>query len=259
MLCTLSLAAGVLNAGVAAGATILFHGPNATASAGDDAAVLTHLQDAYGAANVTYMQGSAAAADGSSANGYDAVVISSTLASGDVRNKYEDTTAGVLNWESALMRQAAGEFNMSVNGRTLDAQTQINIVDPSHPLAAGLSGTVTVTTSPLTMSFGTGDLGAGVSLVAQGVTDPLDRAITAADVGDALLGNGSAENPAVAPGRRVMFFLQDSNFGDLTPEGLMLFDAAVAWVVPEPTTFVLGAMGMLGLLSVAAVGRKRGR
>jgi hypothetical protein len=104
-----------------------------------------------------------------------------------VRNKYENTTAGVLNWESALMKQAAGEFNMTVGGRTLDAQTQINIVDPSHPLAAGLSGTVTVTTSPLTMSFGTGDLGAGVSLVAQGVTDPLDRAITGRR-GDALLG-----------------------------------------------------------------------
>ena len=243
MLCVLSLAAVALDASVAVGATILFHGPNAAADAGDDAAVLTHLQSVYGAANVTYMQGSAAAADGSSANGYDAVIISSTLASADVRNKYENTTAGVLNWESALMRQAAGEFNMTVSGRTLDAQTQINIVDPSHPLAAGLSGVVTVTTSPLTMSFGTGNLGAGVSLVAQGVTDPLDRAITVADVGDALLGDGSAENPAVAPGRRVMFFLQDSNFGDLTPDGVKLFDAAVAYVVPEPASIVLCLFG----------------
>ena len=45
------------------------------------------------------------------------MIISSTLASADVRNKYENSTAGVLNWESALMRQAAGEFNMTVNGR----------------------------------------------------------------------------------------------------------------------------------------------
>jgi hypothetical protein len=258
-LCLLFVASLVLiglHTVAAPGATILFHGANTDASFGDDGLVLAHLQSLYGAGNVTYMQGEQAAADGSAANGFDAVIISSSLASGTVRNKYEDTTAGVLNWESALMRQAAGEFNMTVTGGTRDGQSQITIVDPSHPLAAGLSGTVTVFTSPQTASFGQGALGTGVHLVADGLTAG-DHAIAVADVGDALLGDGSPESPAVAPGRRVLFFLQDANFGDLTPEGLQLFDTAVAWVVPEPATFVLCAMGLLGLLNM--VGRRRVR
>ena len=37
-------------------------------------------------------------------------------------------------------------------------------------------------------------------------------------------------NPATAAGPRVMFFLENNNFADLTPEGLALFDAAVAYM-----------------------------
>jgi hypothetical protein len=135
---------------------------------------------------------------------------------------------------------------MSVGGRTLADQTQLEIVDPSHPLAAGLSGVVTVTSAPGTMSFGTGNIGAGVSLVASSMEG--DNAIFAAPTGAALLGDGSPENPATAAGPRVMFFLEDSNFANLTPEGVALFDAAVAYIVPEPTGFVLCLLGLLGLL-----------
>ena len=145
------------------------------------------------------------------------------------------------------MRQAEGEFNMSNGGNTQNDQTQIEIVDPSHPLAAGLSGVVTVTSAPGTMSRGIGELAAGASLVAS--TMDGNHAIFAADVGDALLGDGSPGNPATANGRRVMFFLQDNNFADLTPDGLALFDASVAYVVPEPTSLVLCLLGFVGLLS----------
>ena len=237
----------------AAAATILFHGGGAGATSGGDAAVLAHLQSVYGVDNVTYMQGEMAAADGSSADGFDAVIISSTLGSGTVRNKYEDLPKGLMNWEQALMRQRGGEFNMSENGQTQGDQTQIEIVDPTHPLAAGLSGVVTVADAPGTMSFGVDNIGAGVSLVATSVGG--DSAIFAADVGDALLGDGSAGNPATAAGRRVMFFLENSNFSDMNANGLALFDASVAYVVPEPSTFVLAALGLLGLLGLS--GRRR--
>jgi len=239
---------------VARGATILFHGKNATASAGSDGALLARLQSMYGASNVTYMQGSAAAGDGSSAAGYDALIISSTVNSGDVRYKYEDATQGVMCWESAVFRQQAGEFNMSVGGSASTGHTQIDIVDPSHPLAAGLSGTVTVTSAAELMMYGTGALGGGVDLVASTTTGGYP-AISAADVGDALLGDGTPENPSVAPGRRVMFFLHDTTFANLTPDGLKLFDAAVAYVVPEPTTLALSLLTLVGLLG--ARGRRR--
>ena len=225
---------------------ILFHGADVDATAGADGNVQAHLEtNGY---DVTYMQGDMAAADGSSADGFDLVMISSTLNSGTVRGKYEDTPVALMNWEQALFRQEAGEYNMSVGGTTGNDQTDIIITDPTSPLAAGLSGTVTVFDSPATTQFGTGSLGAGVNGVATAANGS-DFAIFSADVGDALLGDGSEGNPDVAAGRRVMFFIQDSSFNNLTPEGIQLFDAAVAWaVVPEPSSAVLGFMGLLGLL-----------
>jgi hypothetical protein len=235
-------------AGVTPAATILFHGSGVDPVDGADAAVMAHLQATYGEANVTYMQGDAAAGDGSSADGFDAIVISSTLNSGTVRNKYEDAPQGLMNWEQALMRQREGEFNMSVDGRTQGDQTQIQIVDDSHPLAAGLSGTVTVASVANTMSYGVGEIGAGVSLVATSMDG--DNAIFAAPAGAAILGDGSPGNPATAAGARVMFFMEDNMFADLTPEGIALFDAAVAYIVPEPTSFALCAMGLFALLGI---------
>ncbi len=240
------------------GQTILFHGAGEDATSGADSAVLSHLQGRFGEPNVTYMQGEMAASDGSSADGFDLVIISSTLGSGSVRNKYADTTVGLMNWEQALMRQAAGEFNMSVGGRTLGSETQIEIVDPSHPIAAGLSGLVTVYSSPQTNSYGRDGLAPGATLIAQGVTDSTDLAIFAADVGDALLGDGSVGSPATAPGRRVMFFLEDEGFDDLTPEGLALFDAAVDWtVVPEPSSIALAVFGLVAMLGLGRLRRFR--
>jgi len=220
-----------LPAGEARAAMILFHGKNATASAGADGAILTRLQSVYGASNVTYMQGSAAAADGSSADGYDAVIISSTINSGDGRGKYEDATQGVMTWEAALAKDDTGDFQMFETHYSGSGQTQVDIVDPTHPLAAGLSGTVTVTSVAESMQYGRNGLGGGVDLVAS--TTGGDHAILAADVGDDLLGDGSPVNPSQAAGRRVFFFLHDSTFTNLTPDGLKLFDAAVEYLVVD--------------------------
>ncbi len=224
---------------------ILFHGADVEATAGADGDVKTHLEN--NGYDVTYMQGEMAAADGSTADGFDLVMISSTLNSGTVRGKYEDTPVSLMNWEQALFRQAAGEYNMSVGGVTGNDQTEIIITDPTSPLAAGLSGTVTVFDSPSTTQFGTESLGAGVNSVAT-AANGTEFAIFSADVGDALLGDGSEGNPDVAAGRRVMFFIQDSSFNNLTPEGIQLFDASVAWAVPEPSSAVLGFMALFGLL-----------
>ena len=228
----LDTAGSTLTIGVAgAGAgTILFHGADPTATAGADAAVLAHLQSLYGASNVTYMQGSAAAGDGSSAAGYDAVVISSTNLSSTVRYKYEDATQGVMTWEAALAKDDLGDLQMFQTHSSGSGHTQIDIVDANHPLAAGLSGTVTVTSVAESMQFGKDGLGGGVDLVASTTTGGY-HAILAADVGDALLGDGTAGRPSVAAGRRVMFFLHDTTFANLTPDGFKLFDAAVGYAL----------------------------
>jgi len=101
---------------------ILMHGREATAVFRDDPFVLAHLETTYGAANVTYMQGSAAAADGSSANGFDVVFLSSTMASSATRDKYEGSTVGVVTGENALISDdSVGNFMLSDTGGNQDA------------------------------------------------------------------------------------------------------------------------------------------
>src|SRR6476659_7158537 len=62
-------------------AVILMHGREDGPTFRDDGVLYAHLQSVFGDDNVVYMRGASAAADGSSANGFDAIVISSSLAS----------------------------------------------------------------------------------------------------------------------------------------------------------------------------------
>jgi hypothetical protein len=220
---------------------VLLHGGNVDATNGDDGAVLSHLQSLYGAGNVTYMQGAMAAGDGSSALGFDAVVISSTLDSGTVRSKYDDIAIGVLQWEQALVHDdTAGNFFLSDGGADVGASTtQIDIVDPNHPIAGGLSGTIDVFNMQQPTMVGTGAVGPGVTVVANRTADANHHAILAADIGDELRGG------MIAPGRRVHFFLQNVGFADLTADGLQLFDNAMAYVV-EPVPVPIGGVGTMG-------------
>ncbi len=218
--------------GSAWGQGILFHGSGTEPTGGADGEVFAHLVDRFGAGAVTYMQGDMAAADGSSANGFDAVIISSTLGSGTVRNKYEDLPLPVMNWEQALMdSNQDGDFHLSTGGRTKGSQEEIEIVDPNHFLAAGLSGTVRVFDSPQTVSLGTGDVGPGVQVIGHAAGEASESAIFVAEQGEALTGDGTDGKPAEAPARRLMFFIEDNSFNALTDEGLLLFDAAVGWIL----------------------------
>ena len=119
-LTSLSVVASMFMLGTAAfgQSKVLFHGSATDATGGTDGDVFDFLVDKLGEDNVTYMQGDQAANDGSSADGFDALIISSTLGSGTVRGKYENLALPLLNWEQALTREAAGEFNLSVGGRT---------------------------------------------------------------------------------------------------------------------------------------------
>ena len=65
----------------AAATKILFHGREASPVRGDVFAV-AHLKSIHGDENVTYMKGTDAAMDGSDANGFDVVVLSSQARSG---------------------------------------------------------------------------------------------------------------------------------------------------------------------------------
>jgi hypothetical protein len=225
---------------------ILMHGREPGPTFRDDPFTFMHLETVFGAANVDYIQGSTAPADGSAATGYDVLYISSTMASSDTRDKYEDSPVGIVDSENALVHDNnVGNFFLSDAGGNRDNYTvidlqKINILEPSHPLAAGLSGEVTVFNSPTSnwWQFAQGNLGAGVVRVAETLladvgTDP-QHAILAADKGAQLLGDGTAGKPATAAGRRVFFFLSDTGSFDLTADGFKLFDAAIQWASEKP-------------------------
>jgi hypothetical protein len=227
---------------------VLMHGRESDPVFRDDGPTFELLESMFGAANVDYMQGSVAPADGSAVNGYDALYISSSMASSDTRDKYENSTVGIVCSENALIHDNnVGNFMLSDAGGNQDNITErqkINILDPAHPLAAGLSGEVTVYQSDVSnwWQFGTGDLGAGVDLIADMVLPesdpppPAQHAIFAADIGAALRGDGSPGSPATAAGRRVFFFMSDFGSADLTDDGKKLFRTAIEWAAAKPSS-----------------------
>lgn len=250
----------------AAAIRILMHGREPVPAFRDDLFTFQHLEQVFGPDNVDYIAGADAPADGSAANGYDVLYLSSTMASSVLRDKYEDSTVGIVLGENALSNDdAAGNFMLvEASGNsdmTLDRR-KINIVNSSHPLAAGLSGEVTVFDSEPTLvsggywwQYGRGNVASGVTLIADAVVDPVpaepQRAIFAAEVGAQLLGDGTAGKPATAAGRRVFFFLSDYGSADLTPEGFALFDAAIEWAAEDPPMGVPGDYNADGKVDAA--------
>src|SRR4029434_1809652 len=161
--------------------------------------------------------------------GKAAAVISSTVTSADVTNKFADVTAGVMFWEQALQQQSRQNTLTEAAERASDgAFTQITITPTgaSSPLAAGLAaGTYSVTTLGSAYSYGnsagfcTGAVGGG--LRGDGTGAEANRYAICGYATGSRRPDGTP-----SPGRRVMFFLSDTNFNDLTPTGLQLFDAA---------------------------------
>jgi hypothetical protein len=104
----------------------------------------------------------------------------------------------------------------------LSGKTTLDILTPGHPLAAGLSGTPAIYSSPQTVKWARTALsGLGVASVAG---DATRSTIFGYEPGVAMSGG------VVAPARRVGFFLHDDSAPHLTDPGWRLFDAAVTWI-----------------------------
>jgi len=155
------------------------------------------------------------------AEGKAVLLISSTIRDVALGARFRNVITPIVTWEThqfddlAMTRAAAGSFGVKANQRRLD------IAHPAHPLAAGLSGRVTVTTAPA--SFAWGKPAASAAVVARLTGDPDRAAIFGYEQGAAMVGG------LTAPGRRVGIFLGDATANSLTPRGWALFDAAVRW------------------------------
>ena len=235
--------------------TILFGGGQAGPTQGADAAVFAYLQDRYGAANVTYIQTSAAVAGDET--GFDVFVISSTPGSGTIRNKWHDSATPILNWEEAVADNGAGEF-MITAGRPKDnvATDHVITITDNHLITAGfaIGQDVTITTGQAEVWWSTGQQAPGSLSLAHEMGDPSRLFLTIVDEG------GELNDGSLAPARRMMLGMTDSLFNAFTDDGRQLFGQAVDWtafVIPEPSTFVLAALGLLGM--AGGVWRRRRR
>jgi glucose/arabinose dehydrogenase/PKD repeat protein len=153
------------------------------------------------------------------ATGKELVLISSSVSSSALQTRFRDVAVPVIVWEGGLyddmgMTAATGAFYGEPTGSALA------ITEPAHPLAAGLSGTQSVTTAPTTLKWGA----AGPSAI-KAATMPGD-ATRAAIFGYA---SGAAMPGVNAPARRVGLFLHDQTASTLSSAGGQLFDASVSW------------------------------
>jgi hypothetical protein len=163
---------------------------------------------------------SATSATSIDAAGKKLVLVSATVTSGNVTTKFRDVAVPVINWETALQ----DDFGFANNSGNAASQTNLNITNPGHPLAAGLpAGVRTVATAAGDFSWG--EPGGSPIIIARlndGSSHPCLYAYEA----------GAAMSSGSAPARRVHLFLQNNTFASLNADGLKLFDAAVGWAVP---------------------------
>ena len=160
----------------------------------------------------------------SDATGKNLVIISDSVTSTSVNTKFRDVAVPVVNWEPSLLddMQMTGTTWMTDYG-DLSSQTQIVITNSTHPLAAGLSGTVATTNSGQIYFWGAP--GSSAVKVAALVGYPSRTSIFAYDTGAAMVG-------MTAPARRVGFF--NGYATAFTADSWALFDAAIAWSLSCP-------------------------
>jgi hypothetical protein len=150
------------------------------------------------------------------ANGKQLVVISSTSFASNIGSKFRTTAVPIVTWEHALW----DDLGMTAAaGTQVGGQTSLAIVTPGSPLAAGLSGTVAISTTADTLPQGSPNGNAVIAARLPGTT-------TASDFG---YDTGAAMPGLTAPARRVGLFMGDNTPATFTANGWTLFDAAVVW------------------------------
>jgi hypothetical protein len=153
----------------------------------------------------------------------DLVIMSSTVSSKQVAAGWRYLPKPLLTWENDLL----DDFAMTgkrhdVDFGEVEKERYLWLVNAPHPIAAGLpAGVTNVYGKQAAMSWGKPGLGATTIATLYG--QPEKAAIFAYEKG------ATMDYESLAPARRVMFFLNNDTFGNLSPAGNSLFDAAVDW------------------------------
>jgi hypothetical protein len=157
------------------------------------------------------------------ASGVALVVISGTGLGADVAAKYAAVAVPVICLEPVVF----GRMRLTADADTAQgsaAATQI-VVTAAHPIVAGLTGTIAVTTAQSTLGWGLPATTA--SRIATVGTMANRYAVFAYDKGAMLVGMPATP----APARRVGLFIRAGIADRLTPAGWRIFDGAVDWAL----------------------------
>lgn len=169
----------------------------------------------------------AVSAVASDATNKSLVFVSETVVSANLTSKFRDVAVPVISAEPQIFD------DMQMTGPTLETdygyaggQTQALIQVPSHPLAAGCTGTVNISTMASGAAWGRP--AASAAQVASMTYDGSKKAIFAYESGAMMVG-------MAAPARRVGLIHGNDAFNSLTETGGALFDAAVRWATTTPS------------------------
>jgi DNA-binding protein YbaB len=180
--------------------------------------------------------GKAPATVAADASGRGLVVISESVNPSDVGTKFTNAAVPVLVCDPVQFRDlkmTGGTWGTDKGDAT--GQTKLQITG-GHPLAAGLSGQVTVTSTASKFVWGVPS--AAARKVAAIVGSTTRWGIFAYDTGEAMVGLN-------APSRRVGFFTGQDTPAALTDEGWRLFDAAVRWATAAKGLLTVKSPGAL--------------
>jgi hypothetical protein len=162
------------------------------------------------------------------AAGKSGVIISSTVASGEVAEKFLAVTNGVANWEGALQDNFLFTLDQdTVTRGVTGGQTTLEIVTPTHPIATGFSGIVTIADAGVEISWATP---ATSAIPIARTTDGTGHlGIYAFDPGAVLIDGSST-----AAGRRVHIGGGDGTYAGMNANGRQLWHNGILWAMGKP-------------------------
>jgi hypothetical protein len=194
------------------------------------------------------------------------VVISSTITSSSVADKFRAVAVPVLLWESALLDDmgmtgavSGTDYGTTINqtqatipttacNRTTMYTAAVGYTDGCQDLAAGQTGTFAILKAVNTTSWGVPGPGATKIALEFGSTT---KAV--------IFGypSGSTMPGLTAPARRVFFFLGDLSATALTPRGQALFDNAVYWATSTKYSLTRNALVLNYTPTLISFGNQR--
>lgn len=168
----------------------------------------------------------------SQAEGMDLIVISESIRGQAIMDRYRNVRIPVVVNDPDILD------DMGMTGQALDRDfgtdtpaRYIDMVNAPHPLSAGLSGVISVFSAG-TYEINWGKPANGATYIAHLHGYPDKWTVFAYEKGATMYGD------FVAPARRVASWIFEGRFQDLSPDGLTLYAAMLAWAVAPPPPYV---------------------